>query len=321
MTQTVSKRNTIGFVATTSTSVVAGTSVTFSYVLHTAGAAAPTASSVQFLDGGANYGATQAITANSATNLIPYSQISTSQGWSTTGTAPTITPNAATGPDGSATSATSFSFPSTSSGTSGVTIAVPGTAYASTTLTMSVWAQSSANATLTLGLTDSPAANASGSNTCALTSAWRRCIFSLDGATSLGTGTINGSGVATITLSGANALTAGSHSLKMVYSGDTTYTTVNSNTLSYTVSKSSNTALAATSSRNPSIYGDSVTFTLTITSSAGAIPTGTIAITDGGSSIGNATLDGTGHATFSVTTLTAGSHSLVFTYSGDSNYN
>ena len=120
-----------------------------------------------------------------------------------------------------------------------------------------------------------------------------------DGATSLGTVTVNGSGSASLTLTGATALAAGSHSITAVYNGDSNFSTVTSSALSYVVSKV-NATIAATSSLNPSKYGDSVTFSIQLSSSAGAVPTGTVLVKDGGTTLGTATLNGTGAATLTV---------------------
>src|SRR5439155_3438552 len=59
-----------------------------------------------------------------------------------------------------------------------------------------------------------------------------------DGATTLGTGTLNGSGVATFTTS---ALIAGSHSITAVYGGDSTFATSTSSVLTQSVNKSDTT--------------------------------------------------------------------------------
>ena len=116
LSQTVNKRNTIGaLTAAPSTGLTAGASVTFSYTLHTAGAPAPTTETVQFMDGSNAIGSAQTIGSVSASNILPYSQISAANNWTTTGTAPALTPNSVTGPDGSASTATQVAFPSTTS--------------------------------------------------------------------------------------------------------------------------------------------------------------------------------------------------------------
>jgi hypothetical protein len=76
------------------------------------------------------------------------------------------------------------------------------------------------------------------------------------------------------------------------------------------------TTTTVASSQNPSLVGQSVTFTATVTSSGGT-PTGTVQFMDGATPIGSAVgLDGTGHASVSTSSLTAGSHTITAQYSG-----
>ena len=70
------------------------------------------------------------------------------------------------------------------------------------------------------------------------------------------------------------------------------------------------------SSPNPSTAGQSVTFTATVTSGAG-VPAGSVTFTEGATVwASNVSVDGTGHASFSTTTLTAWSHTLTATFTG-----
>jgi MBG domain (YGX type)/Bacterial Ig-like domain (group 3)/Quinohemoprotein amine dehydrogenase, alpha subunit domain III len=85
------------------------------------------------------------------------------------------------------------------------------------------------------------------------------------------------------------------------------------------------TTTVVSTSCSPSTYGDSVTFTATVTRSQGtSTPTGTVAFRDGGLSIGTGTLSGSGGtatATFATSSLAAGSHTLITAvYGGDSNF-
>ncbi len=74
------------------------------------------------------------------------------------------------------------------------------------------------------------------------------------------------------------------------------------------------------SSANPSAYGDSVTFTATVTSSSSSeTPTGDVTFMDGDTTLGTGTLaDGT--ASLTISTLTAGDHSITAVYGGDANF-
>ena len=142
-----------------------------------------------------------------------------------------------------------------------------------------------------------------------------------DGATTLGTGTLNASGVATLAV--AN-LSAGSHSLTASYAGVTnTFGASTSNTVTQTVNQASTTTAVATSG-TPSTYGSSVTFTATVTPQfAGATaPSGTVTFKDGATTIGTGTLNGGNPdtATFATSTLAVGSHSISAVYGADTNY-
>src|ERR1700678_1663005 len=89
VTQTVNQRPTMGVLtASPSSGLTAGANVTFRYILHTAGAPTPTSEVVQFMDGTTAIGVAQAIASVSASNLLPYSQVSISNGWSLTGAVP-----------------------------------------------------------------------------------------------------------------------------------------------------------------------------------------------------------------------------------------
>ena len=84
ITQTVNQRNTIGVLsATPNGTITAGNPIAFTYILNTAGAPAPTTETVQFYDGTTALGTPQTIGLSPATNLLPYSQVNTGQGWTT----------------------------------------------------------------------------------------------------------------------------------------------------------------------------------------------------------------------------------------------
>ncbi|WFT91393.1 IPT/TIG domain-containing protein [Bradyrhizobium barranii] len=82
---------------------------------------------------------------------------------------------------------------------------------------------------------------------------------------------------------------------------------------------SATTTTELTSSKNPSSYGESVTFTAKVRSSGGT-PTGTVTFNDGGTPIGTSTLSA-GDATFATTTLPVGNHSITATYNGSVAFN
>lgn len=75
------------------------------------------------------------------------------------------------------------------------------------------------------------------------------------------------------------------------------------------------TTTAISSLLNPSTYGQAVTFTAVVTN-ASRTPTGTVTFTDGANVLGAVGLTG-GTASLTTTTLAAGSHSIIASYSGD----
>ena len=81
------------------------------------------------------------------------------------------------------------------------------------------------------------------------------------------------------------------------------------------------TTTTLTSDANPQDIGTKVTFTAYVQQASGTvIPTGSVSFTvDGGAGTAEA-LDDTGHASFTISTLTAGKHTINANYGGDVNY-
>jgi Bacterial Ig-like domain (group 3)/FG-GAP-like repeat len=133
-----------------------------------------------------------------------------------------------------------------------------------------------------------------------------------DGTVKLGSGAINSNGVATLSIS---TLAIGTHSITAVYSGDPNFSPRTSAVLSQIVRRgNSSTALSATS-------GAAVlTLTATVTGAAGLAATGSVSFTEGTTQLGNSNLNGSGIATLSLSTLTAGIHSVSANYAGDTNF-
>jgi CSLREA domain-containing protein len=98
--------------------------------------------------------------------------------------------------------------------------------------------------------------------------------------------------------------------------------TANYNTASKTVTISVSqvaSTTTVTSSLNPSEFGQSVTFTATV-SSTSSTPTGTVQFKDGGANLGGpVTLSG-GAASASFSNLSSGNHNITAVYSGDTNF-
>jgi hypothetical protein len=140
----------------------------------------------------------------------------------------------------------------------------------------------------------------------------------MDGATTLGTGTLNGPGIATYTTS---SLAVGQHSMTATYGGDTNNAGSTSPVLTQTVQQptlaTTNTTLA--SSANPSMSGSSVIFTATVATSGSKTPTGTVTFNDGSTALGTGTLNGSGVAAYTTSNLAVGQHSMTAVYGGDAN--
>jgi hypothetical protein len=136
-----------------------------------------------------------------------------------------------------------------------------------------------------------------------------------DGATTIGTTSLNGSGQAVFVTS---ALALGTHSISAVYGGDGNFSGSTSAALAQVIVQSVS-MTAVTSSANPSMAGLSVSFTATV-SGAGGTPTGSVTFKDGVTALGTVALDGTGHATLSTSALSGGSHSITAVYSGNGTF-
>ncbi len=139
-----------------------------------------------------------------------------------------------------------------------------------------------------------------------------------NGSATLGTGTLDGSGHATLTTS---ALAAGSASITAVYGGSTNFNTSTSPTLTQTVNKDA-TITTVTSSPNPSGRNQPVTFTATVTANAPgtATPTGTVTFKDGNKTLGSISLNTSGQASFTTSKLSKGAHKITAMYKGSSSF-
>jgi len=82
-----------------------------------------------------------------------------------------------------------------------------------------------------------------------------------------------------------------------------------------------NTTTSVASSANPSINGQSVTFTATVNESDPLTPTGTVTFKDGAATLGTGPLNGSGQATFTTNALSVGAHNITAEYGGDANFN
>src|SRR5207302_8435941 len=79
---------------------------------------------------------------------------------------------------------------------------------------------------------------------------------------------------------------------------------------------------AVPSAVNRSGAGQNVTVTASVAVAApgAGAPTGSVTFSDGTTPLGIGSLDGAGHATFSTSALTAGTHTITAGYGGDGNF-
>ncbi len=140
--------------------------------------------------------------------------------------------------------------------------------------------------------------------------------------TLLGTGSLGSNGQATYTTS---SLPVGTTYVEAVYGASGNYLGSTSGVVSQVVNAASTTT-SLTSSPNPSTYGASVTFTATVSSTAGT-PTGTVTFytcttsaCGTKTSLGTGSLNSSGKATYSTTSLPVGSTYVEAVYGGSGNY-
>jgi len=140
----------------------------------------------------------------------------------------------------------------------------------------------------------------------------------MDGTTALGSSSLSGGNSVQFTI---GSLSSGAHSITAVYGGDASFSASTSVALVETVNQASTTT-TVTSSLNPAPYGQAVTFVITIQPGTGGNVTGTVNLLDGTTPIGVTTLTTSQHnsASFTMSGIQGGTHTIMATYAGDSNY-
>jgi sugar lactone lactonase YvrE len=139
-----------------------------------------------------------------------------------------------------------------------------------------------------------------------------------DGAISLGSVAVNASGTAILTTS---ALAPGTHSIMAQYIGDANDQASQSAALTQTVRQISTTTTLAASA-NTVNAGSTLKLTALVspgTSVNGSL-SGTVTFIEGANTLGAIALDANGAAVLNVNTLGIGTHSILATYNGNTNY-
>jgi hypothetical protein len=110
-----------------------------------------------------------------------------------------------------------------------------------------------------------------------------------------------------------------------VYSGTVGAFPSTSNTNNYfsdVLFQSSATTTSLSSAVNPSIVGQTATFTASVQTAipGSGVPTGTVTFKDGATTLGTGTLTASGVATYSTSSLAVGIHSIIAVYGGDAHF-
>jgi len=124
-------------------------------------------------------------------------------------------------------------------------------------------------------------------------------------------------GGAAQTYSGAFAVsTTGSHTVTF-HSVDKAGNTESTKSVSFTIKATTTTAVS--SSVNPSVDGNNVTFTVVVSGTTSDLPTGSVTIKDGTTTLATRGLT-SGVATYSTNALTPGTHGITASYAGTTRF-
>ena len=136
----------------------------------------------------------------------------------------------------------------------------------------------------------------------------------MDGSTILQTVTLFANGTATYTTS---TLTNGLHVITATFNGNAQQQIQSSTSPPVNQEVLVPTTVVLASSSNPSVFGNPVTFTATVTSQSTQPATGAVNFLDGAQQIGTANLTAAGQAVFATASLAPGMHSITAVYVGD----
>jgi beta-glucanase (GH16 family) len=139
-----------------------------------------------------------------------------------------------------------------------------------------------------------------------------------DGSTNLGGAAAVVNGSATFSTS---SLSVGVHNITANYSGDSNFAGSVGMLPTQTVNPAHSSA-SVSSSPNPSVFGQPVVLTTTVSAVAPGVGTltGTVQLKDGTTNLGGAVAVSNGSAMFSTSSLAVGQHNITADYSGDRNF-
>jgi sugar lactone lactonase YvrE len=141
-------------------------------------------------------------------------------------------------------------------------------------------------------------------------------ILFIDGSIPLATVEVNPGTPTTYT---TNRLQNGPHSLMAAYSGNAAKYIVGSDSPVLTVNIVAPTSILLNSSATRSSYGTPVTFTATMSSTGGTVPSGGVRFLDNGNEMGaGSPTSNAGVLAFTTSSLTVGTHTITATFAGDS---
>ena len=140
--------------------------------------------------------------------------------------------------------------------------------------------------------------------------------FKVDGANYGSPVTLSGTGTASTSVTG---LTTTTHTLAATYAGDTNYAAAGPISVSITVKAAAKVTFTAPAAGATLAHGTKLTFAVTVTSSNGTTPTGSVKFSLDGTSVGSATIV-SGRAVLKGGAPAAGAHTVVATYSGDKSH-
>ena len=140
-------------------------------------------------------------------------------------------------------------------------------------------------------------------------------ITFMDGATSLGSAPLNGSGAASFAVP---PLAVGRHTITATFAGD-----ANDFTSQYTFVQTVNLAPSSTALGTSSAvaqFSAPITLIATVTGVSSSTPTGNVDFKDGTTVLATSPLNALGMATYVNSTLSAGTHTITAAYKGDADY-